>query len=347
MSPVRVGRLVDAIEGRLERGDPDRPVKRLAPLEDAGTGDAAFVLDRRRLDAARDRPVALLVLPLGLLETAGELAARAIAGVEHPRLAFARATRLWAEAPPPPGRHASAVIDPTARVDPAAYVGPLVVVGPRARVAEGAVLGPGVHLGADAEVGAESRLGSHVVVGARCRVGARCVLQPGAVIGADGFGFVARTPTEHERIEQLGDVVLEDDVEVGANACVDRATLGTTRVGRGAKIDNLVQVGHNVDIGPGVIMVAQSGVAGSSHVGAGAVIAAQAGVAGHLRVGSGARVLGQAGVRKDVPDGAAVAGSPAEPKTRHFRRVAAVGKLEAIWRRLRALEAELNGRTRT
>lgn len=347
MSSVRVGRLVDAVDGRLARGDPEAIIHRLAPVDDAGPGDASFSFDRRRFDAARGRPAALLVLPAELSSEADRCAAEAVAVVGHPRLAFARATRLWAAAAPDPGRHPTAVIDPSADFDPSAHAGPHVVVGPRARVGARVVLGPGVHVGADAVIGEGSRLGGHVVVADRCRVGARCVLQPGAVIGADGFGYVARAPTEHERIEQLGDVELEDDVEVGANACVDRATLGTTRVGRGTKIDNLVQVGHNVDIGAGVIMVAQSGVAGSSSVGAGAILAAQSGVAGHLRVGAGARVLGRAGVRRDVADGEAVAGSPAVPKTRHFRSVVALAKLDSLWRRLRAVEAELKGRTRT
>jgi len=145
---------------------------------------------------------------------------------------------------------------------------------------------------------------------------------------------------------QLGNVVLEDDVELGANACVDRATLGTTRLGRGTKVDNLVQVGHNVKIGPGTLLIAQSGIAGSSRLGAGVIVAAQAGIAGHLRVGDGARVYGQAGVRKDVPPGGEVAGSPAEPKTRHFRRWAVRKKLDDLFERLRAVESALQEMTR-
>lgn len=346
MRPVCVGPLVDAIGARLIRGERNLPLDRLAAPHDAGERDVCVVFDRHHRRAVERRKVTLVVLPDALVED-GPLEAVSVAAVEHPRLAFARATRWWALPPPPPGVHPSAVIDPEASVDPSAAIGPHVVVGPRARVEAGAVLGAGVHVGADAVIGPGARLASHVVVSDRCRVGARCVLKPGAVIGADGFGFASRTPEAHERIEQLGDVELEDDVEIGAHSCVDRATLGTTRVRRGAKIDNLVQVGHNVDIGAGVIMVAQSGIAGSSSVGKGAVIAAQAGVAGHVRVGSRARVLGQSGVCRDVPDGEAVAGSPAEPRTRHFRSAVALRKIEALWRRLRAAEAELEERTRT
>lgn len=324
-APRTVGALVDAVEGRLVRGDPQMVVDRLADPETAGPRDVIVAFRGRRSTPALARDVALLIAGTERADTPElrQSPARAVALVAAPRLALARLSRLWAPARPGPGRHPSAVIDPSAVVHPAVHVGPFVVIGARAVVEAGAVLGPGAHVGEGARIGADAWLRDHAVVRDGCVVGARCVLHPGAIVGADGFGFATSGPTQHERIEQLGNVVLEDDVELGANACVDRATLGTTRVGRGTKIDNLVQVGHNVDIGPGVLLIAQSGIAGSSRVQAGAIIAAQAGVAGHVTVGAGARVLGQAGVRANVPDGQEVAGTPAEPKLQHFRRVLA------------------------
>lgn len=334
-----VGTIAERTEGRLLVGDRDAPVARLADPDRAGSDDVVVALTRGAAEQLADREVALLVLSaVDADRTAVRCRARALLAVADPRWALARISTLFASPRPDPGRHPSAVIDPTAQVDPQASVGPFVVVGARAVVSRGVVLRAGVHLGDDAVVEDDAVLHDHVVVGARCRIGPRCVLHPGAVVGADGFGFASRSATEHERIEQLGDVVLEADVEIGAHTCVDRATLGTTRVARGTKVDNLVQLGHNVDVGPGCILVAQSGIAGSSTLGAGTIVAAQAGVAGHLRVGEGARILGRAGVREDVPPGAEVVGTPARPKSRAFRSWVRLEQLDALWRRVRALE---------
>jgi UDP-3-O-[3-hydroxymyristoyl] glucosamine N-acyltransferase len=225
-------------------------------------------------------------------------------------------------------------------------IGPFVYVGPRARIGAGAVLHPGVHVQADASVGAGSVLYDHVVVRHGCHVGARCLLHPGVVIGADGFGFApdARGPVPvHVKIPQVGDVVIEDDVEIGANSCVDRAALGTTRIGAGTKIDNLVQVGHNAELGPGCILVAQSGVAGSSRLGAAVTLGAQSGISGHLRIGAGSVIYGQSGVMKDLPPSSHAMGSPATTKAEFFKSVVRQGKLDSLFARVKKLEALLDG----
>jgi UDP-3-O-[3-hydroxymyristoyl] glucosamine N-acyltransferase len=190
------------------------------------------------------------------------------------------------------------------------------------------------------EIGADTVLHPRVVVEDGCRVGSRCVLQPGVVIGGDGFGF-ATVEGVHHKVPQVGIVVVEDDVELGANVCVDRATLGVTRIGRGAKIDNLVQIAHNVEVGEGSILVAQVGIAGSTRLGHHVVMGGQAGAAGHVTLGDGALVDAKAAVFKSVPAGVRVGGIPARPHREWLRDSANLRRFESLRQRLAALEAEL------
>ena len=189
-------------------------------------------------------------------------------------------------------------------------------------------------------VGAGTRLGPGVVLLPGTRVGRRCILQSGTVVGSDGFGY-APTPEGHRRIPQLGGVVLEDDVELGANCTVDRGALVDTRIGRGTKVDNLVHVAHNVDVGEDVLIVAQVGISGSTRVGDRAVLAGQAGVVGHIEIGAGARIAAQSGVTKSVPAGEEWFGYPARERRRAFRQQALLAKLPELSARVLALEARL------
>ncbi len=227
--------------------------------------------------------------------------------VRDPLRAFGQILRHLFEEDHPPGVHPGATVHPTAVLGVGVVVHAGCVVGPRVQVGDGTILFPNVTVYAD------------TVVGARCRIHA------GAVLGADGFRYAAG-PTGPERIPQLGRLVLEDEVEVGANTCVDRAGLGETRIGRGSKLDNLVQVGHNSQLGPAVVLAGQAGLAGSVTVGAGAQVGGQAGIADHRSVGAGARVGAQSGVTQDVPDGETVLGTPA-------MSARAVRRLWATWRR--------------
>ncbi len=219
-------------------------------------------------------------------------------------------------------------------------------------VAVGLVIVAGVRIGDRCSIGAGSYLGAGVALGADCviepnvtiqresRLGDRCIVHSGAVIGSDGFGF-NWDGTGHRKVPQLGRVVIEDDVDIGCNSCVDRATLGETRIRSGTKIDNLVQVAHNTDIGAHVILVSQSGVAGSSRVGAGAVIAGQAAISDHVEVGAGARVGGQSGVTKNVPPGATVFGTPARPMKDTLRELGALAQLPALLKQIKHQDQEL------
>jgi UDP-3-O-[3-hydroxymyristoyl] glucosamine N-acyltransferase len=251
-----------------------------------------------------------------------------------------------------PGIHPTAHVADSARVAASATVAAFTVVGERSVVEAGAALHPHVFVGADCRVGEGSVLHPHVVLRARVEIGRRVIVHPGSVLGADGFGYVWDGQA-HRKIPQVGRVVVEDDVEIGSNVTVDRATLGETVIGRGTKIDNLVQIGHNTVVGAGSIIVAQAGIAGSCRIGRGVVLAGQVGIADHVTVGDGAKIGSQAGVHRDVPAGAGMIGTPAMAGDSGLRALAAIGRLpdvlrdvRAIGRRLDALERRLAGEGR-
>ena len=257
----------------------------------------------------------------------------------NPYLSFARAVRLFHEpCLPPPGVHPSAVVDPTATLGADVSIGPRAVVGARCRLAAHVVVHANATLYPDVEVGEHTQIHSGVVVREGSRLGARVVLQPGCILGGDGFGFAPDDEGRYHPIPQTGIVVLEDDVEIGANTTVDRAALGETRIGAGTKIDNLVMVAHGVTIGRNTVVAAQVGFAGSTRVGNHVQVGGQAGTAGHLSIGDGARIVGRSGVHGDVAPGATVSGFP-ELDVRVWRRAVAVfAKLPQLASRVRQLE---------
>jgi UDP-3-O-[3-hydroxymyristoyl] glucosamine N-acyltransferase len=332
------------VGGELVRGDASTRVLRVMPTDRAEPDALTFVTRPEYLAALGSCRAAAVMLSPELLAR-DDLAVPeglAILRVRRPYVAYARAAQALAPPEPrPEGVHPLSAIDPTAILGAGVSIGPFAVVGARARIGARAVLHAGAHVGPDASIGEDTVLHDHAVVRHGCRVGARCVLHAGVVIGADGFGFapdVAGGLPVHVKIPQVGDVVIEDDVELGANSCVDRGALGTTRVGAGTKIDNLVQLGHNVEVGPACIVVAQAGVAGSSRLGAAVTVGAQAGVSGHLSVGEGSVIHGQAGVMKDLAPRSQVMGSPSSPKAAFFRGVVLQGKLDSLFQRVKNLE---------
>lgn len=238
---------------------------------------------------------------------------------------------------PDPGVHPSAVVDPEAKVDAAAVVLENAVIRRGARVGARTVIGAGAVVDEEACIGSDCVLGTNSVVGARCRLGDRVILQPGAVVGAEGFGF-AWDGERYRKVPQVGIAVLEDDVELGANSCVDRALLGETRIGAGTKIDNLVQIGHNVVIGRHGVLAGQAGVSGSTHIGDFVRIGGQVGLAGHLKVGHRVSLAAQTGVMEDLPDGGTFFGSPSMPMQEAMKAAALYRKLPEIWKRLLRLE---------
>lgn len=314
------------------RGDGEVDVSRAAGIEDAGPGDLTFLANPRYLGhLATTRAGAVVVSP------EVETALPSLVG-PNPYLLFARAVALLhPTASAAPGVDPRAVVDPSAELGESVHVGPFAVVGPRARVGARTVIHPHVVLYEDVVVGEDCVLHGGAQVRERCRLGDRVVLQNGAVVGADGFGF-ARDGARYERFPQVGIVVLEDDVDVGALTAVDRAALGETRVGRGTKLDNLVQVGHSVKIGRDCALAGQVGIAGSAKVGDRVVLAGQVGVAGHLTIGDDVVVTAQSGIPRDVEPGRRVSGSPIIENRDWLKASAVFARLPELQRRVRELE---------
>jgi len=254
--------------------------------------------------------------------------------VDDPYLAFARLQRHFYPAPTGSGQcHESAVIAADASLDADVDVGPRAVVGQGVEIGAGSIIGPGCVLGAGAVIGQRCILHANAVVMNGCVLGNDVILQPGAVIGSDGFGY-AWTGDSYLKIPQAGRVIIEDDVEIGANTCIDRGAIGDTVIERGVKLDNLVQIAHNVRVGAFTVMASQAGVSGSSEVGKGCQLGGQVGVAGHLKIGDGCRLAGQTGVMSDLKAGGVYAGSPAMPHRMWLRVSAIMLKLPDLWKTL-------------
>jgi UDP-3-O-[3-hydroxymyristoyl] glucosamine N-acyltransferase len=319
--------------GCAVRGDGEVEVVRVAGIEESGPGDLTFVASSRYLPRlATTRASAVILAPEVETPLPSVLS-------PEPYLIYARAAALLhPRAPAAAGVHPSAQVDPTAVLGQGVHVGALAVVGPRARVGARTAIHPHVVLYADVAIGQDCVIHSAVQVREGCRLGDRVVVQNGAVIGGDGFGFARRSDGAYEKIPQVGIVVIEDDVEIGALVAIDRASMGETRVGRGTKIDNLVQVGHSVRIGADTVIAGQVGIAGSTRIGSKVILAGQVGVAGHLTVGDGAVATAQTGIPSSIEPGAVVSGYPAIDNRAWLKASAVFAKLPELQRRVRELE---------
>lgn len=330
----RLAELAELVGGRVE-GDPDRVVEAIRPLETAGPGDLSFLKDPRyRGQAAASAAGALLVAP----SLADGALGRDLLVADDPSFALARLLAAFHPAERrPPGIHPSAILEPGCEVDPAAHVGPYAVIGAGSRIGPGAEVHAFVAVGRGCTVGEGTVLHPHAVLYDGTEVGAGCIVHAGVVLGADGFGY-ATHGGRHHKVPQTGRVVLEGDVEIGANSAVDRAMLGETRVGEGTRIDNLVQVGHNVQVGRHCILCGQAGIAGSTRLGDYVVLAGQAGVSGHISLGDGVQVAAKSAVLSPVEPRTVVAGIPAVDARKWRRQTVMLSRLEEISRRLRSLE---------
>jgi UDP-3-O-[3-hydroxymyristoyl] glucosamine N-acyltransferase len=332
MSAYTLGELATKVGGTVV-GAPGRRIEGVNTLEEADERQLSFYHNRRYLQVARSSKAGAL-----LVADAASFPGRDLLVCTEPYAALGVLLELFHPRPrPAKGVHPTAVVAATARIGEGASVAAHAVIGERARVGARAVVGPGCAIGDDAEIGDDTELHPNVVVEPRCRVGSRCILHAGVVIGSDGYGF-ATVSGQHRKIPQVGIVVIEDDVELGANVCVDRATLGETRIGHGTKVDNLVQIAHNVKVGEHSLLVSQVGISGSTHLGHHVVMAGQSGAAGHLTIGDGAVVTAKAGVLEDVAAGAMVSGYPSRPHKAWLRAMANLFTLEELRRRVKALE---------
>ncbi len=335
-----LAQLHERVGGRLI-GDGSTSIARVSAIDDA-TGDAlTFATDEKYFAAALASQAAAVLVDASVPIGDGPFS-KPLLVVENARAALATfLATLKRPRPRGPFRHPSAIVEEGAHIGDDVYLGAHVYVGAKARIGRGSTLGPGSYVGEDASIGDESWLHPHAVVHDGCVVGNRVVLHSGAVIGSEGFGW-AFIEGRLERIPQIGNVVLEDDVEIGANTCVDRAQTGSTHIGRGTKLDNLVQVGHNCRIGMHCAIASQTGLAGSTTIGDFVKIAGQVGTRGHMRIGSRATVAGQSGVWGDVDEGAMVSGNPARDHREWMKAEVMVRRLPKLIARVDKLERERN-----
>ena len=340
--------LAERIGARLE-GDGTIAVARVAGLDTAGPGDVTFLANEKyAADVATTKASAVI---LGTAATTASAAPCAVLRVANPYLAFGRAAQ--ALAPPsvlPVGVHPSAVVGEGVVLAEGVGIGPLAVIGRDARIGARTVVEAHAVVGVEAVIGADCVIHAHVSIRERCRLGDRVVVQNGAVIGADGFGFAHHPDGSHEKIPQHAPVVIEDDVEIGANTTIDRPAVGETRIKAGAKIDNLVQIAHGVVLGRHVLLASQVGISGSTTVGDSVTLAGQVGVAGHITIGDRVTATGQTGITNSVEAGRFISGLPAIDNRDWRKSAVLVGRLPEyrrqlidLERRLAALEAAVPG----
>jgi UDP-3-O-[3-hydroxymyristoyl] glucosamine N-acyltransferase len=330
-----LGALAERISGNVI-GDPAVVVERLAAIDDVDASALTFATDERYLRLALGSKAAAILTPAKLVDRAAAYAKPLIA-VESVRAAWAELLALLEPPRPAAGIHPTAVVDPSAQVGREVALGAHVYVGARARIGDRTVLAAGVVVGADATVGEDCLFHPRAVLLDRCRVGDRVVLQSGATVGSDGFGW-AFVDGGLRKIPQVGSVELGDDVEVGANTCIDRAQTGVTSVGAGTKIDNLCQIGHNSRIGSHTAIAAQTGLAGTTVIGDYVQVGGQSAFKGHITVGSRVVIAGASHIWGDVPDGAMVSGRPARAHRDELRGQALLRKLPKLFARVDALE---------
>lgn len=333
---MRLAELAERLGCELD-GDGDVDITGVAPIERAAAGELTFVGNPRYVRHLKRTRASAVILP----PSAPQADLPALRAAE-PHLAFARAIALFhrpIEAPL--GVHPSAVIAETAVIGPDASVGPYAVIGDHVRIGGRARLGPHVVIYPEVTIGDRFVAHAHVTVRERVRIGNGVILHAGVVIGSDGFGYVAARVGSIYKVPQAGDVVIEDDVEVGANSTIDRAAVGSTVIRRSAKIDNLVMIAHGCEIGEGAMLAGQVGLSGSTRVGRNVLMGGQAGSAGHLEIGDGARIAAQSGITNDLRPGVTVSGTPTIDASLWRRVVATLPRLPALLRRVRALEKRL------
>jgi UDP-3-O-[3-hydroxymyristoyl] glucosamine N-acyltransferase len=331
-------KIAEAIEGEV-LGDPSVVLTGFAPAVTAKTGDLTFA-ENELFFAKAEQSAASAILVDGPFASERKVLIR----VRNARVAFARVVPLFfPEKTYPAGVHPSAIIAPSAQVDATAHVGPFCRIGDQVQIGARAVLQGGNHVGEHCAVGADTNLFPGVVLYPQTQIGRRVRIHAGTVIGSDGFGYVFDSGI-HRKVPQVGQVIIHDDVEIGANVTVDRGALGPTIIGRGTKIDNLVQIAYNVTIGEHCLVVAQVGVAGSTHIGCYTTLAGQVGLAGHLKIGDKVVVAAQSGVMHDIPDGGKWLGAPAQPDRQAKRQIIALQQLPDLIRRVHELEKQLAAR---
>ena len=327
--------VAEHLQGEVQ-GDATASLIGFAPADRAQAGDLTFAENETFFAQAEESAATAIIADARFSSTR-----KTVIRVKHPRVAFARVLALFFPDPKfAPGIHPGAVVAASAQIDPTAHIGPHCTVGERVRIGVNAVLESGNFVGDDSIIGDDSRLFPNAVLYARTELGQRVRIHAGTVIGSDGYGYVLDEGM-HRKVPQIGQVIIGDDVEIGANVTVDRGALGATRIGRGTKIDNLVQIAHNVVIGEHCLLISQVGIAGSSKLGNYVILAGQSGLAGHLKIGNQVTVGAQSGVMTDIPDGEKWLGAPAQPDRQAKRMMLAMMQLPDLIKRVAELEKKL------
>ena len=328
--------IAERLQCHLE-GDGEIEIHRVAAIEDAGAGDLTFFTNPKYARALKTTRASAVIL-----SEKAESAPCAMLRASHPYVAFARAVELFVPNNRPlAGIHRLAEVAPSAAIAPDAVIGPFAVVGEGARIGARTLLYSHVTVGAGANIGEDCVLHAHASIRERVHIGNRVVVQDGAVVGSDGFGFATNPDGTHHKIPQIGAVVIEDDVEIGANATIDRPAVGETRIGAGTKIDNLVQVAHGVMIGQNVLLAAQVGIAGSTTIEDSVTLAGQVGVSGHITVGKGTIATAQTGIPNSVDPGSFISGYPAISNRDWLKSSAVFRKLPELRKAIADLDARL------
>jgi len=331
---MKLSAIASALDLRLENGSPETEITGLNGIEQAGPGELTFVSNPKYASAARDTKASAVIVS----EDFPSISV-AMLRAKNPYLAFAKALELFHEPVRyAPGIHSTAVIGETAKIGHGAHIGPYVVIGEHVEIGANAVVLAHVVIYRGAKIGNSFFAHSHAIVRENCRIGNNVLLQNGVVVGADGFGFAKTAEGRWHKIPQPSPVVIGDDVEVQANSCVDRASVGETHIGRGVKVDNLVQVGHGSHVGEDSLLCAQVGLAGSTEIGNRVILTGQVGVVGHVKVGDNAIVTPQSGVAGDIAAGALVSGAPAVDHRAWLKYSAILPRLPEIARAVRKKE---------
>jgi UDP-3-O-[3-hydroxymyristoyl] glucosamine N-acyltransferase len=331
---MKLSEIAVVLGARLENGSPDTEISGVAGIETAGPGQITFISNPRYAAAARTTKASAVIVAEDFPATS-----TAMLRSKNPYLDFGRALELFYQPPKyAPGIHPTAVVHASARIGAGAHIGPYVVIQEDVEIGARAVLLAHVVVYRGVKIGDNFVAHAHAVVREHCRIGNNVVLQNGVVVGGDGFGFAKDNNGHWHKIVQSGPTVIEDDVEIQANACVDRASIGETRISRGAKIDNLVQIGHGSKVGEDSLLCAQAGLAGSTDVGKNVILAGQVGVAGHCKIGDGAIATAQSGIPNDVPAGVTVSGYPAIDNKLWLRCVAVFNRLPELAKLLKNKE---------
>jgi UDP-3-O-[3-hydroxymyristoyl] glucosamine N-acyltransferase len=317
-------------------GDPQLPLRGFAPADRAQPGDLTFAENENYFHRAEQSAASAIIIDGPFTSSA-----KVLIRVPNARIAFAKVLPLFFPEPVlPAGIHPTAVVAASAAIDPSAHIGPHCVIGEKVVIGPRCALHGGDHVGANCRLGEEVVLFPNVTLYAGTEIGNRVRIHAGTVIGSDGFGYV-QDGGMHRKVPQIGNVIIRDDVEIGANVTIDRGALGPTTIGRGTKIDNLVQVAHNVTIGDHCLLVSQVGIAGSTRLGNYVILAGQVGLAGHLKIGNRVSVAAQSGVMTSIPDGEKWLGSPAAPDRQTKRQMIALQRLPELLRRVAEIEKKL------